>query len=138
VRKGALLDLLLVNREDLTAGHLGHSDHEVVKLKFFGDRRKTATKISTLDMWRADSRLLRELVRKVPLEIHFECTGVHQCWSLFKYHLLRAKKQAIPKQQKLRRQGRRPVWPNRGLLELRQKKKVYGYMGRLQGSCLPL
>lgn len=137
MRKGALLDLLLVNTEDLTAGHLSHSDHEVVKFKFFGDMRKTATKTSTPDLWRADSRLSWELVRKLPWDIHFEGTGAQQCWSLFKYHLLRPKKLAIPKHQKLRRQCRRPAWPNRGLLlELRQK--VYSHMGRLHGCCLPL
>ena len=47
-RKGALLDLLLVNREGLVSevaigGHLGHSDHEAVKFKIFGDRRKTVS-----------------------------------------------------------------------------------------------
>ncbi|GAB0190604.1 hypothetical protein GRJ2_001525700 [Grus japonensis] len=68
MRKGALLDLLLVNREGLVGevaigGCLGHSDHEVVEFKIFGDRRKTATKTSTLNMGRADFRLLRELVR---------------------------------------------------------------------------
>ena len=48
-RKGALLDLLLRNREGLVGnvvigGRLGHSVHEAVEFKIFGDRRKTATK----------------------------------------------------------------------------------------------
>jgi len=69
-RKGALLDLLLVKREGLAgkvalSGHLGHSNHEVVEFKTFGDRRKTATKTSTLDMERTDFRLLRGLGSKV-------------------------------------------------------------------------
>ncbi|GAB0207049.1 ubiquitin-associated protein 1 [Grus japonensis] len=88
-RKGALLDLLLVNREGLVGevaigGCLGHSDHEVVEFKIFGDRRKTATKTSTLDMGRADFRLLRELVSQIPWETALEGIGVHQCWSLLK------------------------------------------------------
>ncbi|GAB0203202.1 hypothetical protein GRJ2_002785800 [Grus japonensis] len=130
-RKGALLDLLLVNREGLVGevaigGRLGHSDHEVVEFKIFGDRRKTATKTSTLDMGRADFRLLRELVSQVPWETALEGIGVHQCWSLFKGHLLRAQEQVIPKCRKSSRQGRRPAWLNRDLLlELRRKKKVY-------------
>ncbi|GAB0180024.1 hypothetical protein GRJ2_000467700 [Grus japonensis] len=130
-RKGALLDLLLMNREGLMGevaigGHLGHSDHEVVEFKIFGDRRKTATKTSTLDMRRADFRLLRELVSQVPWETALEGIGVHQCWSLFKGHLLRAQEQVIPKCRKSSRQGRRPAWLNRDLLlELRWKKKVY-------------
>ena len=70
-RKGALLDLLLENREGLVGdvvigGRLGHSDHEVVEFKIYGDRRKSATKTSSLDMGKADFRLLRELVSKVP------------------------------------------------------------------------
>ena len=70
-RKGALLNLLLEKREGLVGdmaigSHLGHSDHEVVELRFYGDRRKTATKTSALDMGKADFRLLRELVSKVP------------------------------------------------------------------------
>ncbi|GAB0207904.1 mitochondrial enolase superfamily member 1 [Grus japonensis] len=130
-RKGALLDLLLVNREGLVGevaigGRLGHSDHEVVEFKIFGDRRKTATKTSTLDMGRADFRLLRELVSQVPWETALEGIGVHQCWSLFKVHLLRAQEQAIPKCRRSSRRGRRPAWLNRDLLlELRRKKKVY-------------
>lgn len=59
-RKGALLDLLLVNRGRVgkvaLSGQLGHSDHEVVEFE---------TKTSTLDMERTDYRLLRELVSKV-------------------------------------------------------------------------
>ncbi|GAB0177896.1 hypothetical protein GRJ2_000254900 [Grus japonensis] len=129
-RKGALLDLLLMNREGLMGelaigGCLGHSDHEVVEFKIFGDRRKTDTKTSTLDMRRADFRLLRELVSQVPWETALEGIGVHQRWSLFKCRLLRAQEQAIPKCRKSSRLDR-PAWLNRDLLlELRQKKKVY-------------
>lgn len=58
-RKGVLLGLLLVNREGLVSevaigGLLGHSDLEVVKFKIIGDRRKTVTKTSTLDLGRTD------------------------------------------------------------------------------------
>ena len=87
-------------------GHLGHNDHEAVEFKIFGDRRKTATITSALDMGRADFRLLRELVSKVPWETAFE--GIYQCWSVFKHCLLRAQDQAIPKYQKSGRWGRRP------------------------------
>ena len=68
-RKGALLDLLLENREGLVGDvAIGgcHSDHEVVEFRIYGDRRKTATKTSALDMGKADFRLLRELVSKAP------------------------------------------------------------------------
>ena len=92
------------------------------------DRSKTASKTLTLNMGRADFRLLKELVSKVPWESAFEGIGVHECWSLFKSHLLRAQEQAIPKCQKSSKRGRRPAWLSRDLLlELRQKRKVYGH-----------
>ncbi|KAM9591477.1 uncharacterized protein ACIBXB_006274 [Morphnus guianensis] len=69
-RKGALLDLLFVNREGLMGevvigGCLGHSDHEVVEVQIVGNRRKTANKTLTLDMGRGDFGLLKEDVDKV-------------------------------------------------------------------------
>ena len=53
-RKGALLDLLFVNREGLMGqvvigGCLGHSDHEVFDFQIVCDRRKTASKTLALD-----------------------------------------------------------------------------------------
>lgn len=65
-RKGSLLGLLLVNREDLVGEvvigrHLGHSDHEIVEFRIFGDRRKTARKCLTLNKGRQIFGLLREL-----------------------------------------------------------------------------
>ena len=62
---------------------------------------------------------------KAPWECAFEGIGVHECWSLFKSHPLRAQKQAIPKCWKSSRWDRRPAWLSRDPLELRQKKKVY-------------
>ena len=82
-RKGAFLDMLLINREGLVGkieigGCLGHTDHETVKFKICVDKRKAASKTSTLDMRRANFRLLRELLSKVPWEKAFEGAGVHQ------------------------------------------------------------
>lgn len=67
-REGVLLP---VHRQGLMGevsvdGHLGHSDQEVVEFKVFGDRRKTATKSSTLDMGKAEFKLFGELVCKIP------------------------------------------------------------------------
>lgn len=42
---------------------LGHSGHKAVESKISVDRRKSSSNTSTLDMKRADFRLLRELVR---------------------------------------------------------------------------
>ena len=65
MRKGDLLDLLLVSREGLVGevaigGRYGHSNHKVIEFKIFGNRSKTATKATTLIMGRADFRLFRE------------------------------------------------------------------------------
>lgn len=70
--------------------------------------------------------LLRNPVSKVPRENIFEGSGVHQCSSLFKSHLLRAQEQEIQKCHKSSKQGKRPAWLSRDLiLELRWKRKVY-------------
>lgn len=62
-----------VSRVDLlskveTGGCLGRSDHEVTEFKISIDKRKSANETSTLDMGRADFRLLRELVSEDPWE----------------------------------------------------------------------
>lgn len=104
-------------------------------------------KASTLDMVRADFRLLRELVSKVPRETAFEGIQGQECWSFFKYYLLRAWEQAISKYQNSCRWSKRLAWLSRDLvLELRWEKNVYvwpqeaksGDMGRPQRCCLLL
>lgn len=75
-RKAALLNLLFVNREGFVAevaigGCLGHSGNDAVKFKIFKNTRKTACKILTLDMGRANFRLLRDLVMKDSWEYAF-------------------------------------------------------------------
>lgn len=111
--------------EMVHGGCLGYSDHEIGEHIVLGDRRKRAT--VTLDMGKSDFMLLGELFGKFPRKAASEGIGVHQCWSLFKYHLLGAQEKAIPKCWKSSRQGRRPAWLNRDLLpELRLKKKVCG------------
>lgn len=49
-----------------------------------------------------DFRLLREVEGKVPWEKVFTGTAVHQCWSLFKHHLLRAQEQGIPQMSEVK------------------------------------
>lgn len=61
----------------------------------------------------------------------FEDTGVQQCWSVSKYHLLRAQEQAIPECWQSNRWSRSLTWLRRDLLlELRRKNKVYGHWER--------
>lgn len=70
-RKGALLDLLFVNRDNIMCevmigGCLGHSNHEMVEFKIFGDMRKIVIRATSLDFGRADFKLLKEAFSKVP------------------------------------------------------------------------
>lgn len=52
---------------DVAIGNqLEHSDLEETEFKYFVDSEKTSNKTSTLDMGRADFKLLRNLVHKVP------------------------------------------------------------------------
>ncbi|KAJ7425410.1 hypothetical protein BTVI_02950 [Pitangus sulphuratus] len=58
--------IFIISREGLVSeveigGHLGQSDHEAIEFKISIDRRESTSKTSTLDMRRADFRLLREL-----------------------------------------------------------------------------
>lgn len=102
---------------------LDHSDHEAIKFKI-SVKRKSASKTSSLDLRRADCKLLRASVSEVLQENVFAHAGVYECWSLLKHHLPRAQKQATPKCQKSRRQGRKPAWMNRILLlEIMKKRK---------------
>ncbi|GAB0208399.1 mitochondrial enolase superfamily member 1 [Grus japonensis] len=139
-RKDALLDLLFVNREGLmgdvmVSDCLGHSAYEMVEFKIVSVVRKKDSRVPTLDFRRANFKLFRELFSRVPWESAFEGLGVHECWSVFKNHLLEAQEQAIPLCCKSSKWGRRPAWLNRKLLvELKRKKKLYDLWKRGQAS----
>ena len=52
-REGALLDLLLVNREELVVeikvgGRLGCSDHEMIEFSILGETKRGVSKTATL------------------------------------------------------------------------------------------
>ena len=86
-----------------------------------------------LDFKKANLKLFRELLSRVPLESAFEGLGVHECWSVFKNHLLKAQEQAIPLCRKPSKRSRRPAWLSRDLLlELKRKKKFYDLWKRDQ------
>ena len=79
----------------LVGGCLGHSDHKMVEFKIFGVMTKKVIRVATLDFQKANFELLRELLKSVPWESLSEGLGVHECWSVFKHHLLEAQEQAI-------------------------------------------
>lgn len=66
-RSGALLDLLLTNKEDLLRdvtvnGSSGCSDHKITEFEILRGMRKTSSRIKTLDFRRADFDLFKELL----------------------------------------------------------------------------
>ena len=65
-RKGALLDLVLTNKEGLVedvkvGGRLGCSDHEMLEFRILHGRSRAISRIKTLDFRRANSGLFKEL-----------------------------------------------------------------------------
>ncbi|GAB0181498.1 hypothetical protein GRJ2_000615100 [Grus japonensis] len=70
-RTGAMLDLVLTNKEGLAGnvklkGSFGCSDHEMVELKILRAARRVDSKLTTLDFRRADFGLFRDLLGRVP------------------------------------------------------------------------
>lgn len=123
-RKDALPDLLFMNRGGLVAvvgGSLGHSGHIMFEFEVFGAMRKKVIRVDTLDFKRANFKLLRELFSSVPRESAFEGSGVHECWSVLKNHLLKS----ILLCRRSSKRGRIPASLNRELLlEPKRKKKL--------------
>ncbi|MCQ4179366.1 hypothetical protein FK518_27770, partial [Klebsiella pneumoniae] len=80
MRRGAMLDLVLTNKEGLVGnvelkGSLGCSDHEMVEFKILRAVRRACSKLSTLDFRRADFGLFRDLLGKVPWDKALEGRG---------------------------------------------------------------
>ncbi|GAB0178980.1 hypothetical protein GRJ2_000363300 [Grus japonensis] len=71
MRRGAMLDLVFTSKESLVGnvklkGSLGCSDHEMVEFKILRAARSTHSKITTLDLRRADFGLFRDLLGRIP------------------------------------------------------------------------
>ncbi|GAB0208218.1 hypothetical protein GRJ2_003287500 [Grus japonensis] len=67
-RRGAMLDLVLTNKEGLVGdvklkGSLGCSDHEMVEFRILRAARRARSKLTTLDFRRADFGLFRDLLK---------------------------------------------------------------------------
>lgn len=69
--QGRCSTTLFTNREglveDVEVGNcLGESDCEMVEFSILGDVRNGDNKTATLDFWKADFKLLRTLIGRVP------------------------------------------------------------------------
>ncbi|GAB0205782.1 hypothetical protein GRJ2_003043800 [Grus japonensis] len=70
-RRGAMLDLVLINEEGLVGdvklkGSLGCSDHKMVEFRILRAARRVCSKLTTLDFRRADFDLFRDLLGRIP------------------------------------------------------------------------
>ena len=97
-RGGALLDLLLANREGLVGDGkvgdcLGQSDHGIVEFSVLGDVRRVTSKSALLSLQRADFDLFRMLVAGVPWESLLKGKGVQEAWTLFKTEISKAQEE---------------------------------------------
>ncbi|TRZ05653.1 hypothetical protein HGM15179_021454 [Zosterops borbonicus] len=126
-----MLDLLFANRDELVgdvvvAGHLEHSDHEIIEFSRFGEIRRNINKTFTLDFQRTDFGLFRRLIQRVPWEAALKNKGVQERWACFKTEILRAQEQTVPVCQKMSRRGKHPAWMDKEVSkELRNKKRMY-------------
>ncbi|PKU38944.1 rna-directed dna polymerase from mobile element jockey-like [Limosa lapponica baueri] len=121
MRKGAVLDLVLTNKEGLVGNvkfksSLGSSDHEMVEFKIHRAARRVCSKLATLDFGRADFGLLRDLIGRVAWEKELEGRGAQESWLVFKGHLIQAQERCIPK-KKSGKIASRPVRMNKELLD---------------------
>ena len=94
-RRGAMLDLILTNKEGLVGdmklkGSLGCSDHKMVEFRILSAVRRARSKLTTLDFSRADFGLFRDLLGRIPWDKALEGREAQDSWLIFKGHLLQA------------------------------------------------
>ncbi|GAB0199286.1 hypothetical protein GRJ2_002394000 [Grus japonensis] len=95
VRRGAILDFVLTNKEELVGdvelkSSLDCSDHEMVEFKMLRAVRRAQSKLITLNFRRVDFDLFRDLLGRVPWDKALEGRGSQDSWLVFKDHLLQA------------------------------------------------
>ncbi|GAB0189068.1 mitochondrial enolase superfamily member 1 [Grus japonensis] len=138
MRRGAILDLVLTNKEGLVRnvklkGSLGCSDHEMVEFRILRAARRARSKLTTLDFRRTDFGLFRDLLGRVPWDKAQEGRGAQESWLVFKDHLLQAQERCIPTKRKSGKNVRRPAWMNKELLD-KVKVRKEAYKGWKQGQ----
>ncbi|KAM9608247.1 uncharacterized protein ACIBXB_000772 [Morphnus guianensis] len=138
MRGGAMLDLVLTNKEGLVGnvklkGSLGCSDHETVEIKVLRAARRAHSKLATLAFRRADFGLFRDLLGRVRCDKALEGRGAQESWLIFKGHLLQAQDQYSSTNRKSGKNARRPAWMNKQLLD-KPKHKKEAYRGWKQGQ----
>ncbi|GAB0206600.1 mitochondrial enolase superfamily member 1 [Grus japonensis] len=130
-RRGAMLDLVLTNKEELVGnvklkGSLSCSDHEMVEFRILRAARRARSKLTTLDFRRADFGLFRDLLGRIPWDKALEGRGAQDSWLIFKGHLLQAQERCSPTKRKSGKSTKRPPWMNKEVLgKVKHKKEAY-------------
>ncbi|GAB0207663.1 hypothetical protein GRJ2_003232000 [Grus japonensis] len=131
MRRGAMLDLVLTNKEGLVGdvklkGSLGCSDHEMVEFRILRAARRVCSKLTTLEFRRADFGLFRDLLGRIPWDKALEGRGAQDSWLIFEGHLLQAQERCIPTKRESCKNAKRPPWMNKEVLgKVKQKKEAY-------------
>lgn len=113
----------------MVGGRLGLGDHEMVVFRTFAVMRKrnlgNQSRIDPLNFKKANFRLFWEVYTEQSTSgICFWGLRVHECWSVFRNHLLEAQEQASQLCGiVLKELGRRPAW-------LKRKKPLHGLWKR--------
>lgn len=90
-RRGAMLDPVLANREELVGNamlqdSLGCSDHEMVELEILRAVNRAHGKLTALDFWKADFGLFKDLLCRVPQDRALEGREAQECLLNLKNH----------------------------------------------------
>ncbi|GAB0176996.1 hypothetical protein GRJ2_000164800 [Grus japonensis] len=144
-RRGAMLDLVLSNKEGLVGdvklkGSLGCSDHKMMEI--LRAARRVHSKITALAFRRADFGLFRDLLGRIPWDKVLEGREAQDSWLIFKGHLLQAQERCIPTKRKSGKNTKRPPWMNKDVLgKVKQKGSLQrveartGSLGGIQRNC---
>ncbi|GAB0176272.1 hypothetical protein GRJ2_000092400 [Grus japonensis] len=130
-RRGAMLDLILTNKEGLVGdvklkGSLGCSDHKMVEFRILRAVRRVHSKLTTLDFRRADFGLFRDPLGRIPWDKALEGRGPQDSRLISKGQLLQAQERCIPAKRKSGTNTRRPTRMNKELLgKVKHKKEAY-------------
>lgn len=98
--RSSLLELLFINGEgpvrDMDVGScFGHGDH-ITEFLILGEFRRRVSKTAALDFQRADFKLLRILVGRVPWESVLKGKIVQRDWTLLKEEILEDRNRMPP------------------------------------------
>jgi len=75
----------------MVEGHLGHSNHEIIKFSLLGKLRNVVSRTAVLNFWRTDFGL----IDRVPCEEVLEGKGVQEGWTFFKNKILKKQEEAV-------------------------------------------